>query len=152
MRLLWLIPFIFSSPSPFFRKRYFSKEGEKETFGRFYRNEVKKEGESMKDIYIYIKVGSLSAYRFVDQPIERPSFLRAYTCRIRVSVFIHGATTMIQEFIHKSRVYLWYRGRGKEKKVARRSRYNTNFMDGSVYRVSLFRILFKPDLKGRLKL
>lgn len=25
-------------------------------------------------------------------------------------------------------------------------------MDGSVYRVSLFRILFKPDLKGRLKL
>lgn len=53
MRLLWLIPFIFSSPSPSFRKRYFSKEGEKETFGRFYRNEVKKEGESMKDIYIY---------------------------------------------------------------------------------------------------
>lgn len=42
--------------------------------------------------------------------------------------------------------------RGKEKKVARRSRCNTNFMDGSVYRVSLFRILFKPDFKARLKL
>lgn len=149
MRLLWLIPFIFSSP--LFSKKIFLQRRREGNVWPILSKRSKKRGR-IDERYIYIKVGSLSAYRFMDQPIERPSFLRAYTCRIQVSVFIHGATTMIQEFIHKSRVYLWCRGRGKEKKVARRSRYNTNFMDGSVYRVSLFRILFKPDLKGRLKL
>lgn len=43
----------------------------------------------MKDIYIYTyisrKLKRLSVRGPI--PIERPSFLRAYTCRVQVSVF-----------------------------------------------------------------
>lgn len=98
-------PLHFFLTLPLFSKKIFLQRRREGNVWPILSKRSKKRGR-IDERYIYIKVGSLSAYRFVDQPIERPSFLRAYTCRIQVSVFIHGATTMIQEFIHKSRVYL----------------------------------------------
>lgn len=98
-------PLHFFLTLPLFSKKIFLQRRREGNVWPILSKRSKKRGR-IDERYIYIKVGSLSAYRFVDQPIERPSFLRAYTRRIQVSVFIHGATTMIQEFIHKSRVYL----------------------------------------------